>query len=59
MIDALEDESPSPRRAAARALGRFGPSARPAESALIEALRDTDAQVRQSAARALGKIRRE
>jgi HEAT repeat protein len=47
----------SGRRAAARALGRFGPAAKGAEAALIEPLRDAEDQVRRSAAGALGKIR--
>ena len=40
------------RRAAARALGRLGPAARAAESALVEAVNDPQPEVRAAAAEA-------
>jgi hypothetical protein len=55
----LRDKGPYIRRAAASALGGFGPQARPAEAALKKLLEDEDAEVRTAAAEALKKIRGE
>jgi HEAT repeat protein len=49
----------SQRRAAARALEKFGPAARDAVPALIEMLKDKDILVREQAAETLGKLPRD
>ena len=59
LIKALEDESPAVRRSAARALGRLGSDARPAEAALVAAVNDPREEVRDEAAKALRRIRGE
>jgi len=57
LTKALADENPSVRRLAARALGRQGPAAQAALTALMEALQDTDPDVREEAGRAVARIR--
>jgi HEAT repeat protein len=57
MIKALDDKEEAVRAAAARALGRVGPAARPAAGRLAELLRSTDTDgVRANAAAALGHM---
>jgi HEAT repeat protein len=59
LIKALEDKSPTVRRAAARALGRLGSDAKAAEPALVDAVSDSKEEVRDAAAKALRRIRAE
>jgi HEAT repeat protein len=57
LVDVLKnDKNAHVRRAAAYALGTFGPPGSPAVPMLREALGDKDASVRQNAAWALGQI---
>jgi HEAT repeat protein len=57
LIEVLKGDSNSRMRwEAARTLGKIGPAAKPAVSALIQATMDHDALVREHAAEALGDI---
>jgi HEAT repeat protein len=58
LIEALKDELPSVRFAAASSLADLGGEARAATTALIQALRDSDSRVRVQAAVALWRIDR-
>ncbi len=58
MLD-LVDPNPEIRAAAARALGRIGPTALTAAQAIEQLLSDPDADVRRAAADALAKIARQ
>ena len=53
LVKALADASPVVRRAAVRALGTLGATARPAESALVDMVNDPQEEVRDAAAKAL------
>jgi HEAT repeat protein len=56
LAEVLKDEDPYVRRDAARALGEFGPAAKPAVPALQAALGDKEPGVRKAAGDALRKI---
>jgi hypothetical protein len=58
LVKLLKDEHPEVRRAAAEALGKFGPAVNKqlAVPALNEALKDADAQTRKAAEAALARI---
>src|SRR5205807_388039 len=55
-VAGLKDEDAGGRRAAAKALARVGPGAKPAVGPLMRALADDDWQVRGAAAMGLGGI---
>lgn len=55
LVAALASPRERVRQAAAIALGRIGPAAKPAEAALLAALQDKDGDVREMAAQALGR----
>jgi HEAT repeat protein len=56
LTQALQDQSPYVRAAAAKALGHIGPEARPAAAALRKAAQDKDDGVRIAATQALKAI---
>ena len=56
LTEALQDESPQVRLAAAYALGECGSGSREAVPGLVASLRDADREVRVNATRALGRI---
>ncbi|MCP4652057.1 MAG: hypothetical protein GY858_01555 [Candidatus Omnitrophica bacterium] len=56
LIKGLKDPDPEVRKDSARVLGKIGPAAKPAVSALIDVLKDPDSKVRVNSARALAAI---
>ena len=55
-VQQLKTAKPAHRADRVRALGAFGPDARPAVNELVEALKDSDASVRESAAWSLSQM---
>jgi len=56
LVRTLQHDEPEHHASAARLLGRIGPDAEDAVSALMESLKDPNVAVRKASARALGEI---